>query len=91
MKTKIKSKNSFHQSILEASDAILKGVEKMFDQQNLNLNSKFSDIDRNLRQLKTEISFVKDDVKGIKSDLSTTPSRSEFEDFKRNFKRVSAN
>lgn len=39
-------------------------------------------LERGQRELKTGLSFVKDEVRGLKAELSDTPSRREFEDLK---------
>ncbi len=41
-----------------------------------------------IKELKSEIGFLKDDVKGIKSDLSDTPSRKEFNQLKTKIKTL---
>ncbi len=61
------------QMLNEAVDAILHGIERMFQEQNKMLDKRFTKIE-------AELSFVKNDVKDLKND---TPTRSEFERLKK--------
>ena len=62
------------------SEAILGGVQRMFDEQN-KLNAQTFTTKKDLTlvkdELKTEISWLKDDINGLKVDLVDTVSRKE--------------
>lgn len=62
----------------EGIDAILAGVEKMFGEQDKRNEKKFA----TKEDLKREAGFLKDEINGLKADLSNTPSRREFEELK---------
>jgi hypothetical protein len=70
----------------EAIDAILEGMGKMFGemrsdmgQMGRDINSRFDLLEAKINQTKNEL---KDEIDGLKADLSTTPSREEFEELK---------
>ena len=79
----------------QAVDTVLKGVEHLLSQTKKELRGEmkegFRDTKKELRgemkegfrEIKTEIRFVKDDVKGLKAELSDTPSRKDHEALKR--------
>ena len=46
------------------------------------MNTRFDEVDNRLRKVEVELSFVKDEMNGLKADLSTTPSRREFQELK---------
>ncbi|KKQ92365.1 MAG: hypothetical protein UU16_C0003G0007 [Candidatus Woesebacteria bacterium GW2011_GWA2_40_7] len=60
------------------SEAILEGVQKMFDEQNKVNTQTFA----TKEDLKREISWLKDDIKGLTADLSDTASKKEFNSLK---------
>jgi archaellum component FlaC len=73
----------------EAVDAIPEGMEKMIggvhgEMKGLRgeMNSRFDKVENRLQSVETEVRFVKDEINGLKADLSTTPSRHEFEELK---------
>jgi len=48
------------------------------------LNKKIDNVDLKVDKLALGVSEVKDDVKGLKEEFASTPSRSDFETLKRN-------
>ena len=64
----------------QAVDTVLKGVEHLLSQTKKELRGEMKE---GFREIKTEIRFVKDDVKGLKAELSDTPSRKDHEALKR--------
>ena len=70
--------------VQEATDTILAGIDKLF--QNVatkdDLFNVESGITKRLDKIESEMSFIKDDIQGIKADLSNTVNRREFEALK---------
>lgn len=70
--------------VVEATDAILVGVDKML--QTLvtkeEFNTRLKKVDNELAEIKSDIHFIKDDIKNIEADISVLPSRSEFNKLK---------
>lgn len=67
------------------SEAILGGVQKMFDDQNKVNAQTFAtkkDLELTKEELKNEIHWLKDDVKGLTADLVGTVSKKEFNNLK---------
>ena len=82
----------------EAVDAILEGMEKMVGGVGGEMNERFDKVDHRLQSVEnrlqsveTEVRFVKDEINGLKADLSTTPSRGEFEELKTKVNKVLSN
>jgi archaellum component FlaC len=75
----------------EAVDAILEGIEKMVGGVRGEMNERFDKVDNRLQGVETEVRFVKDEINGLKADLSTTPSRGEFEELKTKVNKVLSN
>ena len=67
--------------VIDASHAILSGVQKMFDEHNKENKRDFKNLET---RLETKIDNVekhlKDDIGGLKADLSDTVSRPELTD-----------
>jgi len=61
-------------TILKAMDRIIEETKAMFASQNGYMNKTFATKD----DLKREIGWLKDDIKGLTADLSDTPTRKEF-------------
>ena len=68
-----------------AIDAILAGMDNMFQDQNKQLkkrfeliDERFESIDEQLAELKTEQRYIKDEIKNQKAEFSTVPSRENF-------------
>ncbi|OGM55717.1 hypothetical protein A3F62_04515 [Candidatus Woesebacteria bacterium RIFCSPHIGHO2_12_FULL_44_11] len=59
--------------VMDASEAILNGVQRMFDEQNKINDAKFA----TKEDLQREIGWVRDDIKGLHAELSAKPSREE--------------
>jgi len=58
----------------EAVDTLLKGMDNMLNEQKKIFATK--------EDLKTEIGWVRDDIKGLTADLSDTVSKKEFNQLK---------
>ena len=52
------------------------------------LEGKMGKLEIGLQEVKVEMSFLKDEVKGLKADLSTTVSKKEFGQFKRRISKT---
>jgi hypothetical protein len=65
---------SVFKMISEATDAILDGMQKMFDAQGKKIETNTTKVD----EVKTELSFARDDIKGLEGELASTVSKSEF-------------
>ena len=69
----------------EAIDAILEGVGSMFKDLCGRLDGvdkRFDKVDRRLDRLEVCQSYLKDQINGLKANLSDTPSRREFQELK---------
>jgi hypothetical protein len=69
----------------EAVDIILKGMDNMFKEERKFNSQTFTskeDLKNTKEELKTEISWVKDDIKGLNADLADAPSKNEFNQLK---------
>lgn len=68
--------------VLEATDTILDGVQGMFDEQHKANNQEFAKVNGRIDALSTEVKGLKDEIDGIKADISTVPTRKEFTQLK---------
>ena len=59
----------------EAAEAILAGIDGLVTDLRREMNSRFDKVD-------VEQAHLKDQVKGLKADLSDNPSRKQFEELK---------
>jgi archaellum component FlaC len=66
----------------EAVDSILGGMDKLYDKFKGEMSTRFDNVENRLRNVEVELSHVKDEINGLKTDLSDTPSRKEFEEVK---------
>ncbi|KKR30840.1 MAG: hypothetical protein UT61_C0001G0024 [Candidatus Woesebacteria bacterium GW2011_GWA1_39_8] len=67
----------------QAVKAILKGMDKLIGQTGENLRGEIKNAKSELRsEFKTELGFVRDDIKGLTAELSDTPSKREFNELK---------
>jgi predicted nuclease with TOPRIM domain len=66
----------------EAVETILKGMDNLFDKFKGEMYARFENVENRLDRIEAELSYVKDEIKGLKADFSTTPSRREFEELK---------
>ncbi len=73
------TKDDITKTTMEATDAILDGVQTMFDEHKQEINKRFEQIDE---KLTTEIHTVKDDINGLKGELAITPARNEFDNLR---------
>lgn len=77
------TKKDVEEVVIDASHAILTGVSLLLKKFARKDDQKLA----TKKDLKREISFVRDDVKGLKGELSNTPSRKQFEELKRRVDR----
>ena len=70
----------------EAVSAILEGMDNLYERfkgemngLRSEMNTRFDNLEATVKQTRSEL---KDDIDGLKADLSTTPTRQEFEDLK---------
>ena len=63
----------------EAVEAILEGVNKMFQGLEVKMTSRFDQLET---KTKSNYNELKDEINGLKADLSDTPSRKEFNELK---------
>ena len=66
----------------EAVDILLEGMDKLYEKFKGDMNTGFGNIENRLRSVEVELSHVKDEINGLKADLSNTPTRREFEELK---------
>lgn len=64
--------------VMDASDTILNGVDVMFKEQDGRDEKKFT----TKEDLKREVSWLRDDINGLKTDLSDIPTKKEFNELK---------
>ena len=78
-----KTKNGFatKQDLKKAVDTILVGIDHMLREQDERMEKKFA-TKEDLAKLAVEVSFIKDEIKGLKADLSDTVSHKQFEELK---------
>ena len=69
-----------HKTVLEATDAVLIGVEKLLEK--FATKNDVKKIDRRLNKLETGQSYIKDQINNLDAELSSTPSRREFNKLK---------
>ena|SRR5260221_474412 len=78
------TKSEVREIVVEATDAILTGMEKMLE--NLvtkeEFNKRLGKVDNELAEIKSDIHVIKDDTKNIEADMSVLPSRKEFNELK---------
>jgi predicted nucleic acid-binding Zn-ribbon protein len=84
--TSVKPKELVDRGVLDdAVDTILKGVERMFkkrDKRFDNVEDKLDKVDGKIGKLEIEHTHLKDKIDGLKADLSTTPTKTEFNNLK---------
>lgn len=66
----------------QAVDAILKGMDKMVGGLRGEMNARFKAVDDRFDKVELGQKFLKDDIRGLKGELSGTPSKREFEKLK---------
>lgn len=74
-----------NETLDEAVDTILKGMDGMFKEErkfNAQTFTTKEDLKLTKEELKTEISWVKDDISGLTADLSAVPTKKEFSELK---------
>lgn len=69
----------------EAVEAILNGMQSMFDQQDKKRQQDKKEI---LDYMDTRFKHQKDDMDGLRAELSNTPSRREFEELKKRIQKL---
>jgi DNA-binding transcriptional MerR regulator len=62
-------------------------IKPEIEQLRMETTTQFQKLDKRMTQLETHISHVRDDIQGLKAELSDTPSRAEFEELKRKVNR----
>jgi len=68
--------------VLKATDTILDGVQNMFDEHNKENVKDFTDVKNKIDSLSVKVDDLDDTIDGIKADISTTPTRREFNQLK---------
>ena len=86
------TKKDLIKTMVGFSESILNGIQKMFDEQNKRMDGRdkrfdgmdkrFDGIDYRLDRLEVNMSEVKDEIKGLKADISTTVNKKEFNELK---------
>ena len=66
----------------DATDKILKGMDTMIKNFRVEVKGGFDKVGLKLNKMDVDISSIKDDVKGLTSDLSSTVSKKDFNTFK---------
>lgn len=67
----------------DAADKILQGMDQLFAEQ----NERLARMDERLAKVEVGLSHVRDEVKGLKADLSLMVSRKEFNELKEKVER----
>ncbi len=72
-----------NETLDDAVDTLLKGMDNMLEEQKKIFATK-KDIENvaTKEDLKREASWLRDDINGLKAELSNTPSRKEFNELK---------
>ena len=71
-----------NETLDEAVDTILKGMDNLIVGLKTEVKSGFNQVNIHLDKVDAEMSYIKDDVKGLTADISNTPSRNEFNQLK---------
>ncbi len=71
----------------DAADKILKGMDTMIKNFRVEVKGGFDKVGLKLNKMDVDISSIKDDVKGLTSDLSSTVSKKDFNTFKMKMNR----
>lgn len=79
-KTRYTTKEDVREIVQEATDAILTGMEEMF--KNVPTRNEFNELKNDVTEIKSDIHFIKDDIKNLEVQISTLPTRLEFEKLK---------
>ena len=66
----------------EVVRAILAGTEGLINNLRLEMKAQFKKIDNRFNKIEVGQSHLKDQIDGLKADLSNTPSRREFQHLK---------
>ena len=85
MDSKKQNGNATKKDLQEFGDAILSGMQEMFDQQDKrfdNVEGRLDNLEQNVSELKMDMRQVKDDMKGIKAEFSDTPTKREFSELR---------
>jgi hypothetical protein len=78
------TKNEVREIVMDASEAILKGIERILESypSRDEMAARLDRIESRLDRVDTTLSHVRDEIKGLKADLSVTIRRPEFEELK---------
>lgn len=79
--TEKKVKKIVTEIVMDATEAILNGVQRMFDEQNKINDAKFA-TKEDLKKVENKVDWARDDIKGLQEELSNTPSCKEFGELK---------
>ena len=66
----------------DAAATIIKGMDNLFEDLRWEIKRNLDEIKSGQQELKVSISYLKDEVKGLKADLSDTPSRRQLHELK---------
>lgn len=75
--------------LTEFSDAILETIDTNRDEANQKfevINKKIDVISNDLADVKQDIKFIRHDISDIEAEMSSKPSRKQFDEFKSSFK-----
>lgn len=59
-----------NETLGEAVGTILGGMDDLIERQNEHLDQRFNKVDKRLDRIESEVTWVKDDIKGLTADLS---------------------
>ena len=76
------TKKDVKDMVIKATDTILDGVQNMFDEHNRENVKDFTDVKNKIDSLSVKVDDLDDTIDGIKADISTTPTRREFNQLK---------
>jgi hypothetical protein len=76
------------QSVVEGIDNVLKNMATKNNIKNMATKDDIKMLDGKIEDVKLEIRFMKDDVKGLTEELAMTPSRHDFKELKEQVRKI---
>ncbi|MBI2103426.1 hypothetical protein HYT59_00310 [Candidatus Woesebacteria bacterium] len=78
----VATKNYVFKTVSEATDAILTGMQEMFDDHDGKLEKRFNEVDKRFDRVENGVRWVKDDIDGLKGELTIYTPRRDHEKLK---------
>ena len=67
-----------NETLDEAVDTILTGMDNIVADLKNEMKTGFKQVNTRLDKVEADVSYIKDDIKGLTADLSDVPTRKEF-------------